>query len=266
MISAKVIAHSKNIWNSKELATLEVTMPRCILAEFNTHRQFSRNSASSRAIPVKKMIERIRKDPYLPVAWCKNEPGMQAWEPLPESVQMECNKLAIAHLDTTIRFVEELIARGVHKQYANRYLEPFAYHTVIVSATEWSNFFAQRMHKDAEPHMQIVAQSMYDALRASSPRMLGLNDWHLPYIQPDEMMLPYYTLCKVSVARCARVSYLTQDGVRDIEKDIELYDRLLGSGHWSPFEHVAYPVSPITRSGNFKGFKQYRKKFKGECR
>jgi thymidylate synthase ThyX len=168
-----------------------------------------------------------------------------------------------------VRHLHEL---GVHKQLANRLLEPFMWVTVIVSATEWANFFTLRCHEDAQPEFQKVALMVAEALAVSTPRPVGVGEWHLPYIQADEraeLSLAVQQQC--SVARCARVSYLTHEGKRDIEKDKELYDRLLngsGLGHWSPFEHVATPkatADPDPREGNYRGWLQYRKMFPNEC-
>jgi len=147
-------------------------------------------------------------------------------------------------------------------------LEPFAWITVIITATDWANFFTQRCHPDAQPEIKHIAEMMLAAYRASAPATVEMGRWHLPLIQDDERTLPDEQLCKVSVARCARVSYLTHDGKRDRERDLELYERLLGggaNGHWSPFEHVATPASdPERHSANFAGWEQYRKRFPQE--
>ena len=147
-------------------------------------------------------------------------------------------------------------------------LEPFAWITVIVTATEWSNFFTQRCHADAQPEIKHLADMMLGAFRASTPEPVDGDAWHLPLLQQDERSLDIATQRMLSVARCARVSYLTHDGTRDREKDIELYERLLGggaNGHWSPFEHVATPLADgLAWVANFRGWKQYRKLFAGE--
>jgi thymidylate synthase ThyX len=148
-------------------------------------------------------------------------------------------------------------------------LEPFAWITVILTATEWANFFAQRTHEDAQPELKHIAELMLEAYRAARPAPLQMGEWHTPLILPDEeATLPLELRLKISVARCARVSYLSHFGTRDHEKDVELYERLLGggaNGHWSPFEHVATPLqSSDETSGNFRGWKQYRKLFPQE--
>lgn len=257
--------------NQARLTTLEVTMPRLLLAQFNTHRSFSRNAASSRAIPTPKMLERISQHPFVPEEWGTNQRGMQAGPILSGEGAEAARDTWLACRDDVIRSVQRLHELGVHKQLANRLLEPFMWATVIVSATEWTNFFNLRCHEDAQPELQKVARRMADALAVSIPQRVEIGQWHLPYIQEDERTeLPLEVQQHCSVARCARVSYLTHEGKRDVSKDQELYERLRGGsgfGHWSPFEHVATPAetSPNSREGNFRGWYQYRKMFGDEC-
>ena len=257
--------------NQARLTTLEVTMPRFLLAQLNTHRQFSRNSASSRAVPTPKMLERISQHPFIPEEWGTNQRGMQAGPTLSGESAEAARETWLACRDAVIGSVQRLHELGVHKQLANRLLEPFMWVTVIVSSTDWANFFNLRCHEDAQPELQKVARMMADALASSTAQPVGIGQWHLPYVQKDERTeLPLEVQQQCSVARCARVSYLTHEGKRDIGKDRELYERLLGGsgfGHWSPFEHVATPAetSPDPREGNFRGWYQYRKEFPGEC-
>jgi hypothetical protein len=161
---------------------------------------------------------------------------------------------------------------NVHKQVANRLLEPFMWHTVIVTATEWDNFFALRCHSDAQPEIRRAATEMRAALEASEPAELGEGEWHLPLIRPEDLEedRPEEDLVKISAGRCARVSYLTHAGVRDLDADIELHDRLLASGHMSPLEHPGRPLSEAELaesewSGNFRGWRQYRKTIRDEA-
>lgn len=244
--------------------TMEVTLPRIVLAELNTHRMFSRNSASSRAIPIKKMLERVTNDPFLPVFWGKNQKGMEAeveLEPMPK-VKAEAEWLRAR--DSAVRHVERLQLEDIdlHKQIANRILEPWLWHTVIVTATEWDNFWGLRCHKAAQPEMRTAAEHMKRAFDASQPKQVMPNEWHLPLMQPDEfvladdspewnepvpgpcVMMRWQEACWISAGRCARVSYLTHDtGKRDIKADIDLATRLQKAGHMSPFEHVARPMT-----------------------
>lgn len=253
-------------------STMEVTIPRIVLAEFNTHRMLSRNSASSRAIPVEKQLKKVTEDPFIPFYWGKNQKGMQA----DTELDLDQQELAIdiwkTARDKAIESATALMKLGIHKQIANRLLEPFLWQTIIVSATEWNNLFSLRCHRDAQPEIRKPVELMRDVLAISKPVELKHSEWHLPLIQPDEMnwSLDHYNYTKeetvefwkkVSVGRCARISYLTHDGIRDPEADVNLCDSLRVSGHMSPFEHVARPMdsNSLPFLGNVRGWVQYRK-------
>lgn len=260
MHSAKIILDSVSVSGAR-LTTMEVVMPRIVLAEFNTHRVFSRNSASSRAIPIERMIRMVEENPYIPSSWGKNQRGMQADE---EVSQKEADVALATWLrarDYAVKYAQGLLEIGIHKQITNRLLEPFMWHTVIVTATEWSNFFHLRNNSAAHPDIMLCARLMQELYENTVPQRLNRGTWHMPYIQDEEY--PEYNidvLKKISVARCARVSYLTHDGQRDIALDLSLHDKLLSGGHMSPFEHVATPAyAGDVVSGNFRGWRQYRK-------
>lgn len=270
-ISAKIIADSISE-SGDRLTTMELEYPRFILAEFNTHRTFSRNTASSRAIPTAKIIERVRDDPAMPFVWGRNQPGMQAGEPLSDTNRLLAKNRWLASAHMAAEYAEHLAHIGAHKQIVNRILEPYMWVKTIVSSTEWDNFFDQRISPAAQPEMRILAERMRDALDGSRPELLRVGHWHLPYLDdatgveiienpavwgPGDWDI---LARRVSVARCARVSYLNHDGVRDIDEDSRLYAKLLTGGHWSPFEHVATPSSrPYDHTdGNFAGWVQLR--------
>lgn len=258
---------------------MEVTFPRFVLAEFNTHRDFSRNSASSRAIPVEKQLKMIEEHPFTPSYWGVNQPGMQATSQLEGKEREAAEYEWLTARDETLVRVKNLLALGVHKQTTNRLLEPFMWHTVVVTATEWSNFFALRANAMAQPEIRTIADMMLSAYETSLPKLVSKGEWHLPFIQPEEYDGSFEhtkEARKVSAARCGRVSYLTHDGRRDLSADIGLYDRLVDGGHMSPLEHVATPVTAAqknyddkgrytgylikpVRIGNFVGWKQLRK-------
>lgn len=266
--SARVIADSISNLNFR-LTSIEVTFPRFVLAEFNTHRQFSRNSASSRAIPVEKQLAKIEQNPFIPIYWGKNQKGMVAELELDELTIQEAKKEWIAARDSALNHTRKLMELGVHKQIANRLLEPFMWQTVICTATEWENFYALRNHADAQPEIREAARMMKLAQDESVPRKLNFGEWHLPLLTEEEVI--EYTnrnldVRKISSGRCARISYLTHDGKRDPLADIELADRLQASGHMSPFEHVATPfiISSDGFEGNFRGWKQFRKTIPNE--
>lgn len=274
-IEAKIIADSISP-EGKRLTTMQLRYPRFIHAEFMTHRMFSRNASSSRAIPVKRMIEDLRRDPAMPIHWGSNKPGMQAGEQLdPDSVGT-CQSIWLDARDDAIRKAEWLMKNGLHKQIANRILEPWAHINVVVTATDWANFFALRRHEDAQPEIKALADAMWEAMENSLPWRLQHGEWHLPYANhaadfaqaKDHLKIgrvtrdqPQYTemvekvLLPLSVARCASVSYTTVDGLdMTMDRALSLYDRLLGSQplHASPAEHQATPDS-YASSEEFRG-------------
>lgn len=240
------------------LTTLEVTFPRFVLAEFNTHRSLSRNSASSRAIPTAKIIQRVEDDPVTPLEWGRNQRGMSASAQLPEEEREEAQRAWLDARDCAVEQAQRLHHLSVHKQVVNRLLEPFLWHTVIVTATEWENFYDLRCSANAQPEIREAALRMRDAMSASTPMSVGRGDWHMPLMQEDERDLDLEVRKKVSIARCARVSYLTHDGTRELEKDLELYERLRSDRHLSPFEHVATPSGDAEFHANFRGWIQAR--------
>ncbi len=269
--SAKVIADSVSPGGIR-LTTLEVVMHRFVLAEFNTHRAFSRNSASSRAIPYSKMRQRVLNDPAVPLVWPAEQRGMQGGEPLGEKELMartvweNARGSALVHADA-------LHAIGAHKSVVNRLLEPFMWHTAVVTATDWDGFFAQRCSPLAQPEIRAVAEAMRNALYASRPAPLTPQEWHLPYV--DDQDLAECTEKDVdarfvSAARCARTSYLTHDGQRDVRLDgaigldpPSLYEKLRSADppHWSPMEHPARPAwfrGDQRKIANFRGWVQLR--------
>lgn len=259
MVAAKVILDSVSP-SGYRLTTLEVKMHRFVLAEFNTHRAFSRNSASSRAIPLKKQIQRVMEDPAIPVVWPSEQKGMSGGESIGDSGSWAAQLQWLKARDQAVINAEHLGDLGVHKSVANRLLEPFMWQTVICTATDWAGFWEQRCSPLAQPEIKAAADAMKEAYDASTPVQMGDGDWHCPYIQQDEIGYHSWdTMKQISAARCARVSYLTHDGTRSIIKDLELYDRLVGAKppHWSPLEHVATP-DDTWGQGNFRGWTQLR--------
>jgi len=240
------------------LTTLEVTFPRFVLAEFNTHRQFSRNSSSSRAVPTNKLIERVENDPVVPLEWGRNKAGMSASETLSAQEAEEAQREWLRARDDALAHARRLLELKVHKQELNRILEPFLWHTVIVTATDWDNFFELRCAPNAQPEIRQAAILMREAIAKSKPRAVGYREWHTPLLQADEVELDVEARKRVSAARCARVSYLTHEGRREIAKDLELYERLKLDRHLSPFEHVATPAADGAAHANFRGWVQMR--------
>ncbi len=292
------------------LTTFALTYPRFVHAELMTHRIFSRNSASSRAIPSEKMRALVKDHPALPVWWGQNQSGMQARSELSDeqsivtktnefldpielaSPKAEAQRLWREARDVMIEYSDRLAKIGLHKQLCNRLTEVWMPITVLVSSTSYANWFHLRDHKDAQPEIQVVATEMHYQYLESTPQRLDAGSWHMPYIHdedrewatiramedgPDVHQHQTFTehtehyLKKVSVGRCARVSYLSHEGKRELEKDIELHDKLASTaksedpGHFSPFEHVAQALGRREQIGNFTGWRQYRKDFATEA-
>lgn len=285
------------------LVTIHLRYWRAIHAEVMTHRVFSRNARSSRAVPVAKMLEEIRNDPFVPRHWGLNQKGMQAIEECDEPIIIPgachldmidnrydpiCREDAwLWARDKAVEAAEGFMHAGYHKQVANRLLEPFMWIDTLVSSTDWANFFALRDHKDAEPHFRDLAQIVKEAIGAAKFQELKPGQWHLPYIQPDDNpkiglafpkllglrtdgpeTLPIYQ--KVSAARCARISYAPFDGDGSIEKELERFNSLVVNWpvHASPVEHQATPDEWLSKAnfgdGRWLSPHQHRN-FRGWC-
>lgn len=287
-IKAKVIADSS--YNTNRITTLELEYPRFIHGEFMTHRLFSRNAASSRAIPIKKVMEQVWNNPAIPVEWGANQSGMQSGKQVkyPKLAKFAW-KLAAKSAVLSAKVLEKL---GLHKQLANRVLEPFQLMKTVVTSTEWDNFFHLRSHKDAQPEIKYLSDAMLSAISISTPTVLIEGEWHLPYTESclEDGIRQYFSAgipvsledaIKISASSCAQVSYRLLD--TSLEKAKKIYDMLIKAEviHASPFEHLGLPINTtdlsydslthewpegVTHmdknnnfwSGNLKGWIQYR--------
>jgi hypothetical protein len=258
----KIIADSINPLGNR-LTTFQISFPVVILAEIGTHRALSKNAGSSRAKPFKVLRRELNEQSFEPSTWLANQGGMQGYTELSPIRKFFAKLVWRSHKNFSILshyLLGDVI--GLHKQYTNRVLATHAYADVVVSATEWKNFFMLRCHKDAQPEFQKIAFAMKKAYDLNSPKFLNAGEWHLPYILDEELSLfDRAELQQMSIARCARVSYKAFDGSANFQKDLELCDKLFGSQpmHLSPTEHVAMSLNSHERSGNFCGFKQFRK-------
>ncbi len=307
---AKVICDS--IHQGSRLTSVEVEFPRPYLAEFNTHTRFSRNSASSRAIPVWKRMVSVLERPYIPSSFGANQAGMQAGETLSESDQEKAVSNWLVGRDISVvqafflaggydaisefakkadnptiaenicAIVDNLIDvynlkqhlfqqdQGLHKQHANRVLEVYSFHTVLVTATHWRNFFGLRASTKAQPEACDFGIVIARAMMNSQPTELAIGEWHLPYISKEDRneVSDQLILAKASSGKSARTSYLTHDGIRSINKDLTLANDLESCGHMSPFQHPARPREegdPDGSCGNYsKVWTQFRKLMESE--
>ena len=263
-ISAKVIADTISP-EGVRITSLQLCYPRFILPELNTHRVFSRSTASSRAIPTQKLLEQVRNNPAMPVHWGQNKAGMQAETEVEDTEREQAIGQWLSAAKVAADYAASLHLLGIHKQVANRLIEPFMWAHTIVTATDWDNFFKLRLHPDAQPEIQALAWAMAEALDGSSPEP---NVLHLPYVDMQtefetykelhpEDGTPDETFAMVSAARCARVSYMKHDGTKpNMEDDMKLANQLAEARHMSPFEHCCQAASG--RYANFNGWIQYR--------
>lgn len=278
--TAKCLVHHENLW------TFELTYPRYIHSEFMTHRVFSRNASSSRAIPVKRMIEQVRNNPVIPPKVFMNQKGMVGETEADVVTATEFYALWGEAAENACKTAEMMERMGIHKQHVNRILEPFQFIKVIVTATEWYNFFILRLAPDAQPEIRQLARAIYDEmdryhnkdvgiLEVSIPRKdcpdifarIGADKVHtivsLPYITDEDIKEigkeNYSQLMKISAARCARVSYNNHDGSKpDLEKDMKLYDHLYDGRHMSPMEHACIQAPDYRKYANLTGWKSLR--------
>lgn len=264
-IKVEIVADSINPAGQRITSALW-TYPRFIHSEVMTHRALSKNAASSRAIPVAKVLQAVDENPAVPEWWGSNKSGMQAGAQLEgddlTNVEHEWLQARRGAIDTAKKLAE----LGLHKQIANRVLEPWFRITVLVTATDWDNFFALRAHPAAQPEFQVLAYRMLDAMvNKSTPREVDWMDWHIPF-DPD-CSWDLADRLTVSVAKAARTSYVAFDSDKTLQEQTALFNAMRDSGHWSPFEHQAQAQQSLIRSGNFtNGWAQYRQSFAGHTR
>lgn len=264
-ISAKIVRDSISL-DRVRLTTFELEFPRFILAELNTHRVFSRNTSSSRAIPISKTLNKISVSEIVePVRYGKNKAGMQA---APENLVgdnlEEARNIWRGMAEHVMRGCKKLSELGLHKQWAGRPLEWFSTSRVVLSTTDLENFFILRDHVDAQEEICYLAQAMKVAISASTPVPILYGDWHIPYVAPEEIeQLGLEDALKVSASRCARTSMKTHLGVTStLKEDLELFRKLKKTDdspfHASPTEHQATPTTDSKFTANFRGWVQFR--------
>jgi hypothetical protein len=273
MIEAQIIADSVSASTGRRLTTFLLTYNRYVHSELLTHRVFARNSASSRAIPVKTMLWNVWKNPAIPVRWGRTKKGMQDGGELPRSVAAMCRAIWLLARYPALLAAWLLVKLRLHKQVANRLLEPWCHMTVVLTGTEWKNFYKLRFHKDAQPEFKVLAEAMLRAHAASEPKVLQPGEWHLPFWRwedeqrlkaridypsmPDEDELQ--ARLSVCTARCARTSYVNFYGKDSFYDDTRLHDNLNKSGHMSPFEHCCRAEVEDRFFGHVRAFVPYRK-------
>lgn len=271
MSKVEIVADSKNIFGQR-ITSIVATLPRILLAELNTHRAFSRNSASSRAMRFQQTVKQCQDNPFIPFRFQKDHAGMQGTEYFEGVEHKLCVNRWVSARDKAVESATELHNFGITKQLANRILEPFQYHTALITATEWENFINLRVSPFAEDHFQDLSEKILTTLNESEPKELEVGAWHIPfgdnfnweqlsskaieqlgwplsvsYKGVENKAIWDKTIndlkVKLATVRCARISYLNQGKESSIEDDLKLHDRLRDSGHWSAFEHCAQSMT-----------------------
>ena len=240
----KILADSFNVATGDRITTFVIDrFPKPLLAELGTHRMFSRNAASSRAIPIAKVIQRIKEDPYIPI-FTKNQKGMQG-KVGDRIFQIAARNEYLKAMKAAIAQAEVMDKLGVHKQNTNRILEPYMYVPVIITATEWENYFNLRCDEATHPDFRLLARQMKDLYINNEPKELNPGEWHIPFsdglINREKFSLQESLM--IASARAARISYTTHDGKFDFDCDFDLHDMLVEDGHYSPLEHSAMAVN-----------------------
>ncbi len=299
-ITAKIIADSISQAGVR-MTTMELEYPRFILAELNTHKMLSKNSASSRAIPEKAMHKQIRGNPAMPVYWGANQAGMSAKSEITGENLEEAQRLWHSAMETALTYAKAMFSAGLHKQISNRVTEPWMMMKTVLSGTEHANLLWLRDHPDAQPEFQDLAHKWKRALENNVPVELHPGEWHVPYVQtyrsPVDGMMHYFdekgnpisveTAKKISASCCAQVSYRKNDPSEEKAEDI--FDKLINSVpmHASPVEHQATPMNTSSMcyfepetwepgvthvsangdlwSGNLRGWIQFRKLIPNEA-
>ena len=225
-----------------------------LLTDTNPFTEFvSRNSASTRAIPVQKVIDNILKDPYIPT-FTRNQPGMQGEANLTQDEVLELQNLYISSMHTQLNYALWLSQKGAHKQEVNGIITPYMRIAILCTATEWDNFFELRDHPYAHPDLQSFASEMHKLYDSNIPKTLQENEYHLPFYSDDLKDYSKLDILKICTARNARLSYNKFDGTSNPEDDIKLYSKLFDKPlHGSPFEHNLKVTDTDNQYGNFTG-------------
>jgi hypothetical protein len=286
-IGAKIIETTPHHqYANLPLTSLEITLPKFLLAELNTHKVISKSAASSRAIPVANIIKQVREDPFVVQHWGLNQAGMQSTKPNDAEVTIDfgfMDNICLAADEGSTFYLSNVdawkfagnvmadIAEGFnnaeyHKQIVNRLLEPWMWAKGVITSSQWNNFFKLRVSEHAEPHFKDLAVCIKNCIDEAdkiqrsryslSPLDTERKHWHLPYVSLEERSQhAYMDLVLRSGVRCARVSYKNQGVVREDEpvRAASLRD----DGHWGPFEHQAKPMFMVEKPTQDYNVKRY---------
>lgn len=254
--------------NGVRLTTIEVEYPHAVHKDIMTHRAFSRNFQSFRAMPPEDVIAKIEEDPFIPETFNSRVKGMHQGDELDKNTQEVLRLDWMTQIDSAIDIARNWLSHDVAKQQINFLLQDFTWIKGIITATEWDNFWGLRAdvidpNAQPRPEVKIIAQLMKKAYTNSEPQELQNGEWHRPLVFPeDEAVLDERALNLLSAGRCARVSYDKHSLSEPIASSLSRAEILMKNGHWSPVEHIATPGHEADKfSGNFRGWVQLRKLF-----
>ena len=270
-MSVKIVADSLNVATGDRITTVELLCPQPLWGEFLTHRLFSRNAGSGRAVPIKRFRETVLADPYVPASWKAAQKGMGATKDMSDDDQRLAKVIWSGLLSECASANERLERMGVCKKQANNAMRPFYMVPAVVTATEWRNFLKLRTNRETvEPDMYLMSVELERLMKESKPVELRPGEWHLPYVTAGDMLRleeepSMISACRLSAGRCAGVSFFRHGVDREPEDSIKLCrDTLESNGHWSPLEHPAMALPERVMVGNFVGWWQFRKAFRSE--
>lgn len=221
--------------------TFLINFPKCLLAELNTHRQLVRNVGSSRAIPVSKMIEKVKKDPFVPI-FTRNQAGMSGKQDLSSDEVVLAEQIWLDALESAVTRAETLKSLGIHKEGTNRLLDTFLNVQLVLSGTEFAHFFDLRCHPSAQLSFKEIADEMHSLYMENKPDKLSYGDWHIPFDSYFPEGCTLYQKLSIASARNARISYESHGGNHTPEKDFQLFEDLVSKKHLTPLEHSAKVV------------------------
>ena len=238
--SCEILADSVNPIGQR-VTTVQIRLPLVVWPEFLTHRTFSRNARSNRAVPSRVLISEVLRNPFVPEFWGRNQAGMQAGAELTGLRRWLARKAWLWARYPAIAAAWVMSRAGLHKQDANRVLNPWQWIDAVVTAgeAEWQAFFALRCHELADPKIQRIAEMICDKIANGDPLHLRWGQWHLPYYA-GQSETPWCDTLWASAGACARVSYACFDGRHSDKENAALGRRLAREkpAHASPLEHV----------------------------
>lgn len=270
MIQSKIIKDTLNAYSDDRIVTFELVLPKYLVAEVNKHTVLHNSCQSSRAVPVAKMIQSVEENPFIPYYWQKPHKGMQGYEYYTNENKISQLREEWLNARDNAVITAKKLQNEVSKQTINRLLEPFMYVKMVLTGTEFGNFFNQRCpiflnnkgnkvksrtglgfgvdftstKGQADIHLQILAEMMHNEMYYNSNPVESFE--HIPYDIGKEY--PLEARLHYSASQCARISFttITDDKQFSLERNLQLAQGLIVEGHAEPFSHQAIGMNDNT--------------------